>query len=380
VSQRLLYVVNIPRFFVSHRLPLALAAQRAGYEVHVATADTDEENLAVIRRHGLLLHAIPLEQHGTVPVRELRTLVALVRLFQRLRPDLIHLVTIKPLLYGGIAARLTRRRAVVAAMSGLGRVFRDEAGGARTPSCALVFALRAALPATSSHLLLQNEDDRDVLVSLGVVDRASTSVIPGSGVDLDRFRPSPRPTAGPHPVVFLYAGRLMRQKGLDDFVAVARRRRGQMRFVVAGYSEEGSPDAVPVAQLEDWAEEGLIEWLGARRDMPAVIAASDVVVLPTAYGEGVPKVLIEAAASGRAIVTTDTPGCRDICRDGINGLLVPPGDVEALEQAVHKLAEDRELRERMGAAGRSIAEEGFGLDRILAASLGLYATVLGRTR
>lgn len=378
MSQRLLYVVNIPRFFVSHRLPLALAARDAGFDVHVATAGTDETNLHVIRQHGFPLHPLPLEQHGTNPLREARTLLALVGLFRRLRPDLIHLVTIKPVIYGGLAARLTRRRAVIAAMSGLGRSFRDDTGAARTPSRALLRALRFALPGRSSHMLLQNEDDRAVLVALGVVDRTATSVIPGSGVDLDRFRPKEREGPWTDGVVLLYAGRLMWQKGLGDFVEVARRLSGRARFVVAGYSEDGSPDAVPVAQVERWADEGHIEWLGSRSDMPEVIAQSDVVVLPTVYGEGVPKVLVEAAASGRAIVTTDTPGCRDVCRDGINGVLIPPGDVDALERAVLTLVEDHGLRARMGEAGRRLAEDGFGLERVLERSLTLYATMLGR--
>jgi glycosyltransferase involved in cell wall biosynthesis len=376
MSRRLLYVVNIPRFFVSHRLPLALAARDAGYDVHVATADTDEANLELIRQHGFPLHPLPLEQHGTNPLREARTLLALVTLFLRLRPDLIHLVTIKPVIYGGIAARLSGRRAVIAAMSGLGRSFRDDTGTARTPSRALLLALRFALPRRSSHMLLQNEDDRDVLVSLNVIDRDASSVIPGSGVDLDRFRPTERDGSRTDGIVLLYAGRLMWQKGLGDFVEVARRLSGRARFVVAGYSEDGSPDAVPVAQVERWAGDGHIEWLGSRSDMPVVIAQSDVVVLPSVYGEGVPKVLVEAAASGKAIVTTDTPGCRDVCRDGINGVLIPPGDVDALERAVLALMEDDEVRTQMGEAGRRLAEDGFGLEHVLLRSLELYATML----
>lgn len=375
MSHRLLFVVNIPRFFVSHRLPLALAARDAGYDVHVATAETDGPNLAVIRDHGLPLHPIALEQHGTRPLDEVRTLIALVRLMRRLRPDLVHLVTIKPVLYGGVAARLTGRRAVVAAMSGLGRAFRDERGDVRAPARAFVAAMRLALPRTTSHVLLQNEDDLRVLRDLGIAHADASSVIPGSGVDLARFRPAPRPDPDA-PVTFLYAGRLMRQKGLDAFVEVARRLRGRGRFVVAGYSEDGSPDAVPVAEVERWADEGIIEWLGSRSDMPTVITASDVVVLPTVYGEGVPRTLIEAAACGRAIVTTDTPGCRDVCRDGVNGMLVAPGDVDALERTVAGLAEDLPRAVRMGTEGRRIAEERFGLDGVLHRTLTLYSELL----
>ena len=376
---RLLFVVNIPRFFVSHRLPMALAAREAGYEVHIATADVDEANLRVIVDHGFPLHRIPLEQHGTRPLKELRTLVALIRLMHRLRPDLVHLVTIKPVLYGGLAARITRRRAVVAAMSGLGRAFRAEDGSTRQPGRTLVTAMRLALPRRTSHVLVQNQEDLTVLRGLSIAHPGRSSVIPGSGVDLAQFRPRPR-TDAEGPVAFLYAGRLMRQKGLEDLVEVARRLRGRARFLVAGYSEDGSPDAIPVARIAGWAEEGLLEWLGARDDMPEVLAGCDVVVLPSVYGEGVPKTLIEAAAAGRAIITTDMPGCRDVCHDGVNGVLIPPGNVDALERAVAELIEDTPRIAAMGSAGRRVAEERFGLDEIRHRTLALYAELLAPRR
>jgi glycosyltransferase involved in cell wall biosynthesis len=376
MSERLLFVVNIPRFFVSHRLPLALAAKEAGYDVHVATSDSDAENLARIREAGLSLHPIPLVQHGRRPTDELRTLMALVRLYRRLRPDIVHHVTIKPLLYGGIAARLTGRRAVIAAMSGLGREFRDPSGRTRRPGLAFRTALRLALPRRTTHLLFQNEDDLGVFRDLGHADSDRATLVRGSGVDLQHFRhtPEPPPTdAGP---VVLYAGRLMWQKGLGTFVEVAERLSDVARFHVAGYSEPDSPDAVPVQQLESWAEEGRIVWLGSRDDMPEVISAANIVALPTVYGEGVPKTLIEAAACGRAIVTSDAPGCRDICRDGVNGLLIGPGDPDGLERAIRRLVAEPELRQRMGAAGRHIAEEEFSIGRVVEETLALYERVL----
>ncbi len=372
---RLLYVVNIPRFFVSHRLALARAAQAAGYEVHVATAGDGAANLARIRDAGLELHPIPLEQHGRRPVAELRTLAALISLYRRLAPDLIHHVTIKPVLYGGIAARVTRRRAVVAAMSGLGRTFRDDGGRPRPPGLPLMLAMRFALPARSTHVLVQNPDDLTLLSDLRIASDGHASVIPGSGVDLEYFQATPQPQGLPS---VLYSGRLMRQKGLLSFVEVARRLEGTARFVVAGYSELDSPDAVPVEQLEQWAAEGLIDWIGARDDMPSVLARASIVVLPTVYGEGVPKALIEAAACARSIVTTDTPGCRDICIDAINGLLVQPGSVDGLERAISRLIDDSALRERMGLEGRRLVEERFGLESIVEQTLALYADLLTR--
>lgn len=377
MTHRLLYVVNIPRFFVSHRLALALAAQAAGYEVHVATADGDVENLARIRDAGLELHPIPLEQHGRRLASELRTLGALFMLYRRLAPDLIHHVTIKPVLYGGIAARVTRQKAVVAAMSGLGRTFRDDSGGARSPRLPLLFALRFALPVRSTHVLVQNRDDLTMLKDLGIASEGHARVIRGSGVDLEHFRVTPRPEGLPR---VLFSGRLMRQKGLLSFVEVARRLSGRARFVVAGYSEPESPDAIAIDQLEQWADEGLIEWLGPRDDMPSVLADASIVVLPTVYGEGVPKALIEAAACARPIVTTDTPGCRDICIDDVNGFLVEPGSVDGLEHAIGRLVDDPALRERMGLAGRRLAEEGFGLDQVVEQTLALYSELLTRDR
>jgi glycosyltransferase involved in cell wall biosynthesis len=376
MSTKLLYVVNIPRFFVSHRLPLALAAKAAGYDVHVATADEDDANLARIREAGLTLHPIPLVQHGRRPIDELRTLLALLQLYRRVRPDILHHVTIKPLLYGGIAARVTGCHRVVAAMSGLGRAFRDDSGRARRPGPILRAALRFALPRRSTHLLFQNQEDLEVFHELGLVEAPRATLVRGSGVDLERFRSVPEPLPTDSKPIFLYAGRLMWQKGLGTFAEVAGRAADVASFHVAGYSEAGSPDAVPTEQLEAWAAEGRIVWLGARADMPQVISAANVVVLPTVYGEGVPKTLIEAAACGRPIVTSDAPGCRDICRDGINGILTAPGDPDALEQAIRRLAGDAQLRDRMGTAGRRIAEEDFSIDHVVAQTLALYERVL----
>lgn len=380
MSGRLLYVVNIPRFFVSHRLPLAMAARDAGFEVHVATAAGDPENTAVIRDHGFVHHPLPLDQHGRRPHRELRSMLALIGLLRRLQPDLVHLVTIKPVLYGGIAARLTRRRAVIAAMSGLGRTFRDEQGGVRPPSRPLRAAFRLALPPRSTHLLLQNVDDLTALRTAGIARDGRATVIAGSGVDLDVFHPPVDARPSDRPVTFLYAGRLMRQKGVATFVAAAGRLGGRGRFLIAGYAEESSPDAVPVAQVERWAAEGIVEWLGARTDMPALLREVDVVVLPTVYGEGVPRTLIEAAACGRALITTDAPGCRDVCRDGVNGTLVAPGDEDALVHAMGTLIDDPALLGPMGVAGRRLAEERFGADRILTQTLALYDEVLAAGR
>ncbi len=370
----LLFVVNIPRFFLSHRLPLALRAREAGFQVAVASSADDRESVARIQAAGLPFHALPLSQHGANPVTELRTLLALRKLYTRLQPDLLHHVSIKPVLYGGIAARLSGRRAVINAMSGLGYVFVGGGFKARLLSRLLQPALKLAMSGADSRVIFQNPDDMRLFVEQGLVDDAHARLIRGSGVDETVFRPAPEPATG-LPVV-LYAGRLLWQKGIGEFVEAARRLQGRARFRVIGYEEPTSPLNVPAAQLQVWHDEGLIEWLGKRDDMPAQYAQSRIVCLPSTYGEGVPKVLIEAAACARACVTTDTPGCREIVHDGVNGLLTPPGDIDALVNALESLLEDPAACQRMGAVGRQIVLDGFTQRRVSLATIDLYRELL----
>ncbi len=371
---RLLYNVNIPRFFVSHRLPLALAARDAGYDVHVTTSDADAENVARIKDSGLTYHPLPLAQHGTNPLGELATLRATIALYRQLQPDIVHHVTIKPVIYGGFAARLAGVPAVVGAMSGLGYVFIGEGTKSRILRQIVQPLLRAALRRPNTRMIFQNPDDRERFLQMRLLRPQQTVVIRGSGVDVTHFTPQPEPDGKP---VVLFAGRLMRQKGVHAFLEAARALHEQARFVVVGYAEATSPDMVSPEQLQQWADEGLIEYWGRRDDMPRVFAQSHIVCLPSTYGEGVPKVLIEGASCGRALVTTDTPGCREICRHEENGLLVQPHDTPALIAALERLIADPTLRQHYGARGRQVVLDEFSLERVVSATLALYAEMLG---
>ncbi|MDE2858131.1 MAG: glycosyltransferase family 4 protein [Chloroflexota bacterium] len=373
-APKLLYVVNIPRFFLSHRMPLALAARQRGYDVQVATSLQDSDSVGRILERDLRLHPIPLSQHGLNPLAELRTINALVRLYSTLKPDLIHHISIKPVLYGGIAARLTRQRAIIHAMSGLGYVFVSDELRASLLRQVTRPLFRAVTASADNRMIFQNADDRQFFLKHGMISSEKTLLIPGSGVDENVFTPEAE-ALDELPVV-LFAGRLLWQKGIGEFVEVARRLRGRARFRVVGYEEATSPLNVPAARLGAWADEGLIEWLGKSDDMPQVYAESNIVCLPSTYGEGVPKVLIEAAACGRACVTTDTPGCREIVRHGENGFTVPPGDIDALAAAVERLIGDPALRQEMGAKGRQIVLEDFTLRQVIEETLELYKALL----
>ncbi len=373
MSVRLLYLVNIPRFFITHRLPLALAAQDAGYEVHVASSMYDEASVQRIIDSGLPFHPLPLRQHSTSPIHEWEALRAIYKLYRQLQPDIVHQVSIKAVLYGGVAAWMAGVPAVVNAISGLGYVFVAQDMKAVAIRQAAKLAYRLVLRNAHSRTIFQNPDDCDFFIRSGLIAPQRTVIIKGSGVDVDVF--SPQPEADGLPVI-LFAGRLMWQKGAGEFVEAARRLQGRARFVIAGFAEVGNPATVPSEKLEEWQHSGVIEWWGHRADMPVVFAQSHIVCLPSSYGEGVPKVLIEAASCGRAVVTTDTPGCREIARHGENGLLVPVHDVDALCAALTVLIDDPARRQQMGAAGRKIVEAEFSLAQVNTQTLALYETLL----
>jgi glycosyltransferase involved in cell wall biosynthesis len=370
---KILYNVNIPRFFVSHRLPLALAAAEAGYDVHITTSDEDKEHVAQIIATGLPFHPLPLAQHGTNPFGEVRTLNAMIALYRQLKPDLVHHVSIKPVLYGGIAARITGVKAVVGAMSGLGHVFIAEGAKAKLLRQIVKPLFGLALGHGNSSMIFQNPEDRQRFLEMRLVRPERAILIRGSGVDMDVFAPIPETEGKP---IVLFAGRLMWKKGLGDFVEAARQLKEKARFVVVGYAEATSPDTVSQNQLEAWAQEGVIEYWGKRDDMPLVFAQSHLVCLPSTYGEGVPKVLIEAAACGRAIVTTDTAGCREIGHHEENALLVPPNNMAALVAALERLITHPQLRQQMGMRGREIAIKEFSLNLVVKETLSLYEELL----
>ena len=374
---RLLYVVNIPRFFISHRLPLAEAARSAGYEVHVATSDVDSANIERIEEAGLPFHPLPLSQHGTSPITEAKTLRALVRLYRRLQPDIVHHVSIKPVVYGGLAARLAGVSGVVSAMSGLGYVFIGAGAKPAVLRRIVKPALKVALSGAHTRMIFQNPDDLATFIRMGLIPAQRAILIKGSGVDMNIFAPQPEAEGIP---VVLFAGRLMWKKGVGEFVEVARRLQGTARFVIVGYAEATSPDNVPADQLQAWQQAGLIEWWGKRDDMPQVFAQSHIVCLPSTYGEGVPKVLIEAAACERAIVTTDTPGCREITHHNDNGLLVPPDDLDTLTEAIQSLVDNPQTRRQMGKRGRERVAAEFSLAHVVRETFKVYDAVLTSQR
>jgi glycosyltransferase involved in cell wall biosynthesis len=368
---RLLFVINDLAFLVSHRLAVAQAALDAGYEVHIAApGDTaSEQRLA---GSGFHLHRLAMHRHKINPVSELRSLWEIYLTHKRLKPDIVHLVTIKPVIYGGIAARMAGVPSVVSAISGLGYAFAGANLRNRAINLLVRPLYRLALGHQTQRVIFQNDNDRMTIERLGVDLTGKAEMIPGSGVDLGVFRPAPPPDG---PVTVVLASRLLRDKGIAEFVEAARilKREGSTaRFVLAGDAPRGNPASVPQHMLDAWKAEGAVEFWGFRTDMPDVLAQSHIVVLPSYYREGLPKALIEAAACGRAVITTDAPGCREAIIEGKTGRLVPVRDSAALANAMRGLIEDEAARVEMGIAGRKHAEQVFSIEHVTRRHLDIY--------
>jgi glycosyltransferase involved in cell wall biosynthesis len=368
---RLLFVVNHAGFFISHRLKLALAARDAGYDVHVATPRS--KHVPQLQGTGITWHELRLSRSGMNPLAEWRSFRRLCELYRSLRPDLVHHVTSKPVLYGTIAARITGTPAVVNAISGMGHAYAGGGLIARWLRAGVLAGYRFALRHPRMRLIVQNRDHRRLFASLRWIRAADVVVVPGSGVDLRRF--VPRPTQRGGTVRIVLASRLIYTKGVGEFVAAARllKQRGlDVQCVLVGEPDPDNPASIPATVLQRWHSEGVIDYTGRQEEMPLVFADTDIVCLPTYYGEGIPKVLVEAAACGLPIVTTDWPGCREVVAHGDNGLLVPIRNPEALAAALETLARDAGLRQEMGRRGRARIEGEYSLDSVICRTLVLY--------
>jgi glycosyltransferase involved in cell wall biosynthesis len=365
---KLVYLVTEDWYFVSHRLPLAVAAKAAGFEVKVITRCI--EKAAPIRSAGIDIVPFSMARHGLNPLGLAREVWTLARLYRRLEPDILHHVALRPVIVGGLAAKLAGFGRVVSAIAGLGYAF--AAPDRQWLAAMLRWFLRLTLQ--GGVVIVQNPDDRTAVQDLGV-DLSRLKTIPGAGVDVARFARFPEPQGTP---VVMLASRLLWDKGVGEFVEAARRLKGRARFVLVGAPDKGNPASVPQAALETWVKEGIVEWWGVRMDMPETLAQAHVVCLPS-YREGMPKVLLEAMSVGRACVTTDAPGCRNCVRHGDNGLLVPVKNPEALAEAIARLIDDAEMRRRMGERGRQRAVAEFSSERIHAETLQIYRRLLEAT-
>jgi len=373
---RLLFLVTEDWYFCSHRLPIARAARNAGFEVVVATRVG--KHTSCIQEEGFRLIPLSMRRRGKNPIREVLTILEILKIYRREKPILVHHVAIKPAIYGSLAARFAQVPIVVNALAGLGFVFSSDNVKANLLRPWIKIAFRLLFNMECGKLILQNPDDRNLLTESGLLSRDRTVLIRGSGVDVARFKASPEPED--RPIVVTMIARMLLDKGVIDFVEAARilkRKDVSIRAVLVGAPDFENPASISEHQLLAWQLEGVIEWLGQRSDIPGVLAESHIAVLPS-YREGLPRTLLEAAACARPIIATDVPGCREIVQHGKNGLLVPVKDPYALADAIEQLVTDKAMRQRMGRMGRELVKTEFTESIVVHKTLGLYRSMLGQ--
>jgi glycosyltransferase involved in cell wall biosynthesis len=373
--RKIVYLIPNDWYFWTHRLHLAQAARDAGYEVTIATLPG--EYVERIKAEGFIFHPLKLQRLHATPWSELKTIADIVSLHRRVRPDIIHQVTLRVVLYGSIAAKITRIP-TVNAITGLGYLFIANGLKERMMRSILSLIFRFFLKGRNVTIF-QNEDDRGIFLQRKIVSKNQTVLIPGAGVNTQIFAPTPEPESV---MTILLTARMLRDKGIIELVEASRilKQRGNIfRVVLAGMLDPGNPTAITEAVINEWQTEGLVEWIGHQSNIAQRLAECHIVCLPS-YREGLPLSLIEAAAAGRPIVTTNVPGCREIVEDGWNGLLVPAKDADSLAEALQKLMQDAQLRKQFGLHGRQLVLEKFTQEKIIHQTMKVYQSLIQKCR
>ena len=370
---KVLFFVNVDWFFISHRLPVAIEAAAKGYEVHVATTVTSKAK--EIKNYGFILHEIDISRGNTNPFNSIKNLIDTIFLFKKIQPDIVHLVTIKPILLGGIAARLTNIHGVVAAISGLGYVFINEGKIASIRRFFIKMLYRLSLKHRNITIICQNQNDLKEIKSLAKLPKHLFKIIEESGVSLQQFKYFPDTNKVPK---IMMASRFLIDKGIREFYEAAtliKKANLKADFVLVGDIDPDNPSSISDDLINKWASENIVEFWGHRSDMHNVLPQASLVVLPS-YREGFPKILIEAAACGRPVITTDVPGCRDAVYNHKTGILVPPKNAKAIADAVKKLLSNNDDRRIMGLEARQMSEIRFDERIVIKTHLEIYKQLL----
>jgi glycosyltransferase involved in cell wall biosynthesis len=371
-APRLLYVVTEDWYFLSHRLPMARAAKAAGYDVHVATRINRGKE--AIEAEGFTLHSLSWQRGSLSPAHSIAGVAELRRLLRTLKPDILHNISLKPVLLGGIASLGLSSIAVVNSLTGLGTLFVGNHRKSELTRPLVVAALKALLKRPNVRTVVQNPDDKRFVLGLGVPE-ASVDLIPGSGVDLKHFAPLPEPQP---PVTAAYVGRMLADKGvltLIEAYSLATSRGVKLQLLLAGDTDRENPGSLAPEQLREFASAFGIRWLGHVPDIREVWERAHIAVLASRR-EGLPKSLLEAAACGRPMIATDTPGCREIAIAGKTALTFPVDDAQALAEAMTQMAGDAEMRARFGRAARALVEEKFSAEAVGKATVALYESLV----
>jgi len=372
---KILYIITEDWFFHSHFFDRAKFMAASGETVGVATRFSGHEE--ELRSHGFTLFPVNFSRRGLNPLTEFITSLRIRKIVREFRPDITHNVALKPVVTGTFGELLGRQTVIVNALVGMGYIFTSTDARASLVKPLLSRILKLLLHSKSVHVVIENPDDLNSLVSDGFVQPSQISLIRGAGVNLNAFPFQPEI---PGPIVVTLVSRILRDKGVLEFIEAASHLRmsdPDVVFQIVGEPDPGNPSAIHQSEIDSWKSLSNVKFLGRRNDIASVLRDSHVVCLPS-YREGLPKALLEALSCGRPIITTDVPGCREVCDDGVNGLLVPARDSIALSKAIEKLVLDAEMRQAMGRAGRLRAETEFSNEIVCTQTLDLYRKLIKR--
>jgi glycosyltransferase involved in cell wall biosynthesis len=371
---KLVFIVNVDWFFISHRMPLATAARDSGWDVHVFTTDTGRAG--EIEAAGVQVHRIPMGRAAQNPLVELACLLSVIRGLRHVRPTIVHCVAFKSAILGGLAARICRVPGLVIAVTGMGSTFLRETWKTRLWKNVIFSLMKYICRPATTQMILQNMDDLDDFVVAGVLKRDQVTLIRGSGIAPASFAVVDEPDMV-NGFICILPARLLKDKGVYEFIEAARILKSRalkmkIRMILVGPVDPHNRTSVPLADLKTWTEvENIVEWTGHTDAMSEMYQRCHVVVLPS-YREGLPKVLIEAGASRRVSITTDVPGCREIIKNEFNGLLVPPRDAVALAEAIERLMIDHDLRTQLAENAYRVVLNEYGIDTVVSKTFATY--------
>jgi glycosyltransferase involved in cell wall biosynthesis len=372
--KKVLFLVPDDATFIIQRLVMAQGVQKAGYEVHVASEDTGVSEK--IRELGFTFHKLDLNRGGVNPFADFIPFFKLILFLSKERPDILQCVSIKPVLYGATAGTIVGLKSIVCLINGLGYAFDGTDFKGKLIKKIAIALYRNALALPGIRVIFQNPDDQEYFISNRLVDKHKTILIRGSGVNIKKFEPTPLPL-NESPVI-LFVGRLLWNKGIRELVEAVKELKQYLKFrlVIVGAPDERNPAAVPSSYLEELHRTEVIDWVGRQSDMPKFYRGADIICLPTQYKEGIPLTLLEAASTGRPLIATDVPGCREIVRPNENGILVEPKNIESLKLALEKLLKDADLRKQFGQRSSEIVAQEFSAEIIQGQLVSVYESLL----
>ena len=368
---KILFIVNDDSFFVSHRLPLAINAQKEGFEVHILSSISNE--CSEIYNHQFKINKLNLEKTSINPINFLKSLYKVIKTLINVKPDVLHLITLKPIIWGGLASKIFNPKVVIASVTGLGQIYSDHKLSSLLIKKLIEILYRIAFSEKSNkYFIFQNKYDKKYIQKLLKLDSNKITITNGAGVYLNHYKSEPFPKGEP---VFLFASRLLKAKGVLEFIDAANFVKNA-KFLIAGKFDPLNRDSIDKKNLDRFIDEGKIKYLGYIEDICKLINQSSVIVLPSYYGEGLPKILIEASACGRPIITTNLPGCKDTVIDKLSGYLIPARSPKILAEKMNTFVKYPGIIITMGRESRKLAEKKFDINEVIKKHMILYKSFL----